>query len=144
MFFRYSYFTPIMLVLFIVFNQKECLLKIKYFGKWGYLTALINGLQQFTYALAVQNTAAANALVILACNSLFAALISYVVLREIIPWRTILCCCFCFGAILLIFASSISTHQTLWSVLGEFFALLCSIFTASYFVMLRFTAIKQG
>ena len=56
------------------------------------------------FTAAVQNTAAANALVIVASNTAFSSLFSYILLGELTPFRMWVTTFICFGAIALIFS----------------------------------------
>ena len=118
---------------------------MKSFGAWGVFAGILSGLQNFAYVLAVQNTSAANALVILASSSLWAAILSVFILSEAIPARTIITALICFGSIALIFSTEVNGSDNNFSTIaGDFFALLCAIILGLYFVILRVAALKQG
>jgi drug/metabolite transporter (DMT)-like permease len=58
------------------------------------------------FTAAVQNTAVANVLVIVASNTVFSSIFSYLLLGELIPIRMFVTSAICFGAIALIFSGN--------------------------------------
>lgn len=56
------------------------------------------------FTAAIQHTAVANVLVIVASNAVFSSIFSYLLLKEIIPLRMWVTSFVCFGAIALIFS----------------------------------------
>lgn len=58
------------------------------------------------FTAAVQNTAVANVLVIVASNTVFSSIFSYLLLGELIPIRMFITSAICFGAIALIFSGN--------------------------------------
>lgn len=56
------------------------------------------------FTSAIQLTAVANVLVIVASNTVFSSIFSYLLLGELIPIRMIVTSLICFGAIALIFS----------------------------------------
>ena len=63
---------------------------MKEIGLIGVLAGIVWGIQNFLITYAFQKTAAANVLVIVAANPMFSAILSYFLLNEKAPVRTIL------------------------------------------------------
>ena len=59
------------------------------------------------FTAAIQNTAVANVLVIVASNTVFSSIFSYLLLGELIPIRMFVTSAICFGAIALIFSGKL-------------------------------------
>ena len=62
------------------------------------------GASNMLFTSAIQLTAVANVLVIVASNTVFSSIFSYLLLGEVIPIRMIVTSIICFGAIALIFS----------------------------------------
>lgn len=100
------------------------------------------------FTSAIQLTAVANVLVILASNPMWTVILSYFALGEEIKLRTVVCCLVCFGAIVLIFVSDLQASQdqklSSDSLLGNILALFASFTLGGYFVLLRVASKFEG
>ena len=76
-------------------------------GLFGWCAGLIWGASNILFTSAIQHTAVANVLVIVASNTVFSSAFSYFMLKEVIPIRMWVTSFVCFGAIALIFSGSI-------------------------------------
>jgi drug/metabolite transporter (DMT)-like permease len=88
-------------------------------GPFGWGAGMLWGASNMLFTSAIQLTAVANVLVIVASNTVFSSIFSYLLLGELIPIRMIVTSLICFGAIALIFSgeythasSLIRTHDT--------------------------------
>lgn len=111
-------------------------------GYIGWIASLLWGLCNFLITVGFQTTAVANVLVIIAANPLFSSVLTYYVLKENVPLRTILAACVCFAAILIIFYSQLNASGS--DLIGLICALGASISIASYFVLLRLAQVRTG
>lgn len=127
--------------------------KFKSIGWLGLLAGLVYGALLILLTIAFQKTAAANALVILAANPMFSAALSYFILKETIPIRTIIASLACFGAIVLIFATQLGKNSNSSSssnssgsnqVEGIVCALAASFLMAAYFIILSYVEMKYA
>lgn len=75
-------------------------------GLFGWVAGLIWGASNMLFTAAVQRTAVANVLVIVASNTVFSSVFSYMLLGELIPLRMWITSFICFGAIALIFSGN--------------------------------------
>ncbi len=141
-FYRHFLYAYTLGVYFLCQEGRQSWVKLKEIGKIGLFAGLIWGSSNLFVTLAFQKTAAANALVILASNPMFSAVFSYFLLKEIVPWRTIIAGLVCFGAIVLIFASELGNSDGGFE--GVIYALLASATMGLYFVLLRLACIYQG
>jgi drug/metabolite transporter (DMT)-like permease len=70
------------------------------------VAGLLWGASNMLFTAAIQNTAVANVLVIVASNTVFSSIFSYLLLGELIPIRMFITSAICFGAIALIFSGN--------------------------------------
>lgn len=137
MFYRYLVFTSVLtLFLGITNGPRGFIEKFRNIGIIGWIAGLLWGTSNLLITFGVQTTAVATVLVILASNPMFAALFSYLVLKETVPWYTIVAGLVCFGAIVSIFYSELSGGQDT-SVAGLLSALGAAVTMGLYFVLLR-------
>jgi drug/metabolite transporter (DMT)-like permease len=73
-------------------------------GPFGWGAGMLWGASNMLFTSAIQLTAVANVLVIVASNTVFSSIFSYLLLGELIPIRMIVTSLICFGAIALIFS----------------------------------------
>ena len=83
-------------------------------GLFGWVAGLIWGASNMLFTAAVQRTAVANVLVIVASNTVFSSVFSYMLLGELIPLRMWITSFICFGAIALIFSGNVFVLNFLW------------------------------
>ena len=76
-------------------------------GIFGWAAGLLWGASNMLFTAAIQNTAVANVLVIVASNTVFSSIFSYLLLGELIPIRMFVTSAICFGAIALIFSGKL-------------------------------------
>ncbi|MCC3304559.1 DMT family transporter [Sneathiella sp. HT1-7] len=106
---------------------------IKAMGRRGVIAALLFTFSTCFFVLALTHTSAANALVIISTAPLFAALFSWLILKETIPLFTWVAIGICIGGISLIFLGSVgggSRH-------GDIYALVCAFMIAGQITTVR-------
>ena len=82
-------------------------------GPFGWGAGMLWGASNMLFTSAIQLTAVSNVLVIVASNTVFSSIFSYLLLGEIIPIRMIVTSIICFGAIALIFSGEYN-HASTW------------------------------
>lgn len=102
-------------------------------GMKGLVVAALYGLSSVTFVLAVYNTTTANLAFILAFNPMFAALLSWMFLRERPRPETFLAMTAMFVGILIIVGDSIGTGH----LFGDFLALISALIIASAITLSR-------
>lgn len=143
-FYKYFLFSiPLLLYLLSSSGINGTIEKFKSVGPYGWLAGFIWGTGNLLITYGFQISDVATVLVIVASNPMFAALFSYILLREPVPWYTTLAGFVCFGAIVLIFYSEL-TGSSDPNVGGLLAALGCSVATGLYFVLLRFIDIRSN
>jgi drug/metabolite transporter (DMT)-like permease len=127
-FYRYL-IAAITILSYIIHEKRQSTLYVfKNAGYVGALSGLIWGAANFLFTYAVQNTAAANVLVINASNAIFASIFAYLILGETIPTRTLVAIIVCFGAIALVFSTELSSEggsSTLYGNIAALFSAMC-------------------
>jgi drug/metabolite transporter (DMT)-like permease len=111
-------------------------------GPYGITAGLLWGVSNFFFTLAVQNTAAANVLVINASNTVFSSIFAYFLLGEPIPLRTAATILVCFGAIVLVFSSQLTGGAD--GLAGNFYALAAAATLGLYLPLCRYKSIKSS
>ena len=141
MFFRYLLQGLTMLFVFVCTEGTRAPGKMWSLGRLGCIAGLIWGASNILFTLAVQNTAVANVLVILAGGDLFfATVLSYLILGEGVPPHTLVCCACCFAAILLTFSDQLQGGGA--GITGNIYAIFASVTMAGYFVALRLASVQ--
>lgn len=107
----------------------------EWFDRKGLLIIGLNALGVLSWCSAMQHTTAANALLILATAPFIAALLSWIVLGEVIDAITGLAILLVFLGVLIIASGSLGHGR----LLGDGFALLNGMSIAGYYVTLRTT-----
>ncbi len=126
--------TGIMMSLFLAFRYRRKFFQSFYaIGRTGLVSALMIVTGSILFIGALKQTAAANALIILAAAPIFSSLLSWLLLREKIPLRTKLSIFTCFGGILLIFSGSLQNGL----LLGDLMALGATAMWGSNLVVIR-------
>ena len=144
LFYRYFFFAICVFFVFIVENykSKEIISKIYGLGKIGIFAGLVNAITNILFTIAIQNTAVANVLIINATSPLLTSVLSRIILKEDIEWRTIVCFLVCFGAILIVFIGDAGSGGG--SMQNDLTGIICAVFSALtlglYFVILRMAA----
>ncbi|HEV7371516.1 DMT family transporter [Arenibaculum sp.] len=109
------------------------LARVARLGRWGWLSALCLSGGQIGFVLAIENTSAANALVLLATMPLFGAALGWLLLRERVAPRTRFAIAVALAGILAIFADSLGRG----GALGDAFAVGTALLYAINLVILR-------
>ncbi|PTY36029.1 hypothetical protein BGP77_01525 [Saccharospirillum sp. MSK14-1] len=102
-------------------------------GLAAVVVTLLYGINSSLFVLSVNHTSVANAVVVLASSSFFAALFSWLLLRETIPLRTWVAIVVAMSGVLIVFAGSIGLDQ--W--LGDALALLLAMLMGLMLTLLR-------
>ena len=113
-------------------------------GYLGLGAGILWGLSNLAFIMALQNTAVANVLVIMATNPVFSAIASYFLLRERISTRNALTGVVGFIIIALIFSQDMEEKNDSKSTIGIICAVFSSISYGTYFVLIRLTGIRAG
>jgi drug/metabolite transporter (DMT)-like permease len=111
-------------------------------GPYGLAAGLLWGVSNFFFTIAVQNTAAANVLVINASNTVFSSIFAYFLLGEPIPLRTAATILVCFGAIVLVFSSQLTGGTD--GLAGNFYALAAAATLGLYLPLCRYKSMKSS
>lgn len=102
-------------------------------GLAALVVTLLYGVNTGLFVFSVSHTSAANTVVVLASSSFFAALFSWLILRETIPLRTWVAILVALAGVLTVFAGSIGLDQ--W--LGDLLALLLAMLMGLMLTLLR-------
>ena len=143
LFFRYGFHACSILCFLISRYGKETLSKLKDIGWIGVLCGVIFGTSNIFFTTAVQYTAAANVLVILAVNPLFSALFSWILVGDVIKVRTGVTILVGLGAISLIFYDEISGGSSTRSILGNVFACCTCVLLGLFFAVVKYANTMQ-
>jgi drug/metabolite transporter (DMT)-like permease len=147
---------PVMTVLFVKFalvagtflsihvmdSREKCVEKFLNIGRLGFACGIVWGISNVFFTMAILTTYVANVLIIMACNSVFAAVFGYVVFGITQSLRTTVTCIVSIGAILLVCLTSIlekSDDDEVSGnvVLGNIYAIVASLTMGLYFVLLE-------
>ena len=109
-------------------------------GPAGVATAAFYGLGSITFIIAVYNTSTANLVFILAFNTMFAALLSWVFLKERPRPATLLTMVAMIGGVLIIVGDSIGSGY----LLGDFMAMCSALMIASAITISRASGQDMG
>ncbi|WP_108125090.1 DMT family transporter [Saccharospirillum mangrovi] len=102
-------------------------------GVAALIITLLYGINTGLFVLSINHTSVANAVVVLASSSFFAALFSWLLLRETIPLRTWVAIVVAMAGVLIVFAGSLGMDQ--W--LGDALALLLAMLMGLMLTLLR-------
>ena len=105
------------------------------FKPGGWMIGLSFAVSSYCFILAIDYTSIANLLVILALIPLWAALFSRILMREHLPWQTLLTIFACFCGIVIVFFEGLKTQN---HGLGELYALGASIALGLNFTLIRY------
>lgn len=109
-------------------------------GKAGLVVASLYGIGSISFITAVYNTSTANLVFILAFNTVFAALLSWIFLRERPRPATMLAMLFMIGGVLIIVGGSIGTGH----VFGDLMAVVSAFCIASAITISRSSGRDMG
>lgn len=122
----------ICILMFLIY-RKDTIKQFKKIGKAGVLIGLIFGFSSIFFTIAVQNTSISNTLVIISTSPAFAALFSWIYLKEKVPLRTWITMLVIFLAIATILLNGFQTGGTF----GNLSALGTAILIAVSFTFTR-------
>jgi len=126
-------FSTGILILMLLMYRRDVIQVFRNIGKAGMVIGVIFGISSFFFTASVQNTSIANTLVIISTSPLFAALFSWLYLKEKVPLRTWLAMLVIFTAIAMIMWNSAGTS----SIWGDLAALGTAVFMAISFTFTR-------
>jgi drug/metabolite transporter (DMT)-like permease len=110
--------------------------QLRHLGLAGSIAIAAFAASVFSFIAAINGTTVANTLVIASAAPLFAALLSWIFLRERVPPATWIAVTLLFLGIAIIFSGSLRTSL----IAGDLFALLYAACLAAYYVALRHCA----
>lgn len=126
--------TALVMSLFLLLRYRRGFFRsFRVTGKPGLLSAGVLAIGSLLFVNSLKQTAAANALIILAATPLISSLLSCLFLREKIPPRTWVAILACFGGILVIFSGSLQNGL----LLGDLLALAATTMWGSNIVIVR-------
>lgn len=120
------------LVIFFIYGRKT-IRQFYLIGKTGVQLGLLFGLSTISFVIAIQYTSIANALVIISASPVFAALLSWLFLKEKTPLRTWITITIIIIAMIMIMLDSYQSG----GLLGGVSALITSILLAINFTIIR-------
>lgn len=139
MLYKYLLVTATFSVILLAQNRQESLHAFYQLGFLGVLVGVVWGCCNFFFTYAFQTTAIANVLVINAASPFFSTILSYFLLHEIAPIRTIIASIVCFIVIVAVFYSQFGN-----GIIGVLSAILASFTAALYFVLSRLAYLSTG
>ena len=134
-FWRYLIFSIAILFTMFCIARRKMYLAFRNMGYLGIIAGLLWGGSNFCFTAAVQNTAAANVLVINASNTIFSVIFSYFLLGDPILLRTAVTTLVCFGAIVLVFSSEFGGGTE--GLVGNLYALAAAVTLGLYLPLCR-------
>lgn len=145
LFYRHLIFGIIMLIGHIITEKWNSWNKLLALGKWGLFTGVIFGASLWFLPMGIQNTAAANVLVIQASNPVFAAIFSWIIMRESMSKLTLGTSVVCIFAIILIFAGDVGNSSGGGgnNTAGLLYSVGSSVTFGLYVVMIRWLSLYQ-
>lgn len=138
MFYRFLLYGLVSLIIFMIANGKQSFSRMAVISKWEIAAGLVWAIQNFLFTAAILRTSAANVLVCFALSPLFSAILSYFVLGETIPRRTIIASIVAFGSISFIMCTELTSDINISTLIGDVLALIMSILTAVFFVFITY------
>jgi drug/metabolite transporter (DMT)-like permease len=145
LFYRFLFFAVIMTMGLLYTERWNSWKKLKALGRYGVMTGLIFGASLWFIIVGIQNTAAANVLVIQASNPVFAAIFSWLIMKETMTKLTLATSGVCLLAIILIFIGDIGHSSSGGgnNTLGLLYSVASSVSFGLYMVLLRWLTIYQ-
>ena len=135
-FMRYWLMGLTITIYFFITEQEKCILKFIDIGYLGIIASFFYAGSGICYVFALLHTHVANVMVIMATNSIFAAIFSYLIFSEMVPLRTIITMTIILISVTVIIALELTEDfDNNW--FGNFMAVLSALFTALYYVMVR-------
>lgn len=138
LFYRYM-FHGLGVLAYVIATQRDGTMQaLKQMGWIGVLCGIMLGASNILFTLAVDYTFAANVLVILASNPLFAALFSWLLVGAVIQRRTAIAMLVSLGAIALIFYDQIGGDSSPRSILGNILAMCAAGLLGLFFALVHY------
>ncbi|MGI9405925.1 MAG: DMT family transporter [Hyphomicrobiaceae bacterium] len=131
--YRSAAFSLLVLVLIIIRNQGRLVEPFRKIGGTGLIVAVALGIGFAAYVFAILNTTVANAMFVLSCAPIFAAIIARIVLGEQLSWLVWGIILIALGGIAIMVSSDISPGR----LYGNLFALLAALTFAITVVLVR-------
>jgi drug/metabolite transporter (DMT)-like permease len=144
LFYRYA-FHAFGVLLYVVATEKENILgALKQMGWIGVLCGIVLAVSNILFTMAVDYTFVANVLVILACNPLFAALFSWMLVGAVIQRRTAVTMLISLGAVALIFFDQVGGDGSSRSITGNIFAVCSAVLFGLFFSLVHYAEHLNG
>jgi drug/metabolite transporter (DMT)-like permease len=143
-FFKYLFMFSILTIGILLKDREKFFQQLLSLGYIGWFSAILWGISNFAINYAFLNTNIASVLVINSSNPIFAAIGSYLLLNEIIRFRTVFTIIVCLGALVYIFVSELTGGGEGPGLIGLFSALVASVTLGSYFALLRYVEKVNG
>ena len=141
MFWRYAISAVSILSYMVAVRPFKVVSTFANLGIIGLFAGSLWGVGNFCFTAAVQNTAAANVLVINASNTIFSAIFAYFLVGDAVPWRTAITTLVCFGAIILVFSSEFGGGSGSW--VGNVYAVGAAVSLGLYLPLCRYKSMKS-
>ena len=137
LFYRYGFHGLSVLAFVISQEKKQLSFIFSKIGTIGIIAGVLLGAANIFFTMAVEFTIVANVLVILACNPLFSAIFSWILVGDRIKTRTVLTMCVCLGAIAVIFYDQLGGDGSTRSVVGNIFAICAAVTLGLFFAVVH-------
>lgn len=138
LFYRFAGFSVCtMAIVVIFFEGSNVWNRIRSLNSLAYSAGIIWGLSQISFAIGIQNTSAANVVVINSSSPIFSAVFEYLFLSEKPKVRTIVTGLIAIGSIVLLFAGDLGKGDNVFGLLA---ALGSSIAMGLYFAIIALSS----
>ncbi len=111
LFYRSATFSIVVFLFMLLRSGKSVLADFKGFGYLEWIVALSVGLSFIAYLLSLFNTSVANTVIIISSGPLFAAVLGWLVLREVVSIRTWVSIALAIGGIFVMFTGDVSSSD---------------------------------
>jgi len=142
MFWRYTISAVSILLFMLTVKPRRVMPAFANLGVLGLFAGALWGVSNYCFTAAVQNTAAANVLVINASNTIFSAIFAYFLVGDAVRWRTVVTTLVCFGAIVLVFSSELGGGSDGW--VGNVYAVGAAVSLGLYLPLCRYKSMKTA
>jgi len=133
LFYRSLSFAITVFVFLLVRDGKQVAKNVEGFGKLEWIVAFSVGISFICYLLSLFNTTVANTVIIISSGPLFAALLGWIVLREVVSIRTWISIALAVAGIIVMFTGEVSQDD----ILGMLFAMVAIVAFAIMIVAVR-------
>lgn len=142
LFYRYMCSVATFSLFALLSHGRNVFIKIIDMGYLGILCSLCLCAANIFFTSAIQNAPAAVALVIIAINPLWSSVFTWLILKEVVPVRTIITCIISIGAIVMIFVTQLQGQSS--AEVGMIYAVFSGMTLGLFFVLLRLAQRYQG